>query len=314
MKLVILDGDTISPGVWKYDQFNIFGEVIAYRRTSAELVAERIGDAELVCADSSIIDREVIDKCNKLRWIGIMATGYDRVDVKYAREKGITVCNAPLYATETVSQHAFALLFYLCHHLNTYGEVVRNGKWQTSFWAYPIIELKEKTMGIFGFGGIAKHSAKLAEALGMTVLICTSHPDRSFVTSNIRFARKEELFEQADIINLHCPLREDNVGFIDGEAIASMKDGVIIINTARGALINEEDLAEALKNGKVASAGLDVLAEEPAVEHHPLVGMENCMITPHIGWNSKEARERLLEITLSNLKAYLKGQRLNCVN
>lgn len=314
MKIVILDGDTISPGIWKYDRLEEFGEVIAYRRTSCGLVAERIGDAELVCTDSSKIDKEVLDRCTGLKWIGVMATGYDKVDVKYAREKGITVCNAPAYATQTVSQHSFALLFHLCHHLKAYSEAVREGRWNASFWEYPIMELKGKTMGIFGFGEIAKNSAKIAEALGMNVLICTEHPDSSFETPGIHFAGKAGVFEKADIINLHCPLREDNRGFVNRESIARMKDGVIIINTARGALINENDLAEALTSGKVAGAGLDVLSEEPAVESNPLTGLRNCIVTPHIGWNSREAGERLIEITINNLRAYLRGEPINCVN
>lgn len=314
MKVVILDGDTISPGIWKYDRFEEFGEVTAYRSTPRELVAERIGGAELVCTDGSIIDKEILDRCTGLKWIGIMATGYDKVDVKYAKEKGIIVCNSPAYATQPVSQHSFALLFHLCHHLEAYTEAVREGRWSVSFWEYPIMELKGKTMGIFGFGEIAKNSAKIAEALGMNVLICTEHPDPSFETPNVRFDGKAGVFEKADIINLHCPLREDNRGFINRESIAHMKDGVIIINTARGALINEQDLAEALASGKVAGAGLDVLANEPAAENNPLTGLRNCIITPHIGWNSREARERLTEIMIDNLRAYLKGEPINCVN
>lgn len=314
MKIVILDGETISPGLGKYDQFAAFGEVIAYGSTPNPLVAERIGDAAFVCTDGSKIDSTVIDQCPELKWIGVMATGYDRVDVNYARAKGITVCNAPAYATSSVSQHAFALLFSLCHHLPTYSAAVGEGKWKDSFWKYPIVELQGKTMGIFGFGEIAKRSAKIAEALGLTVLICTDHPDQSFTTPAIRFAGKEDLFAQADIINLHCPLRHENRGFIDQEAFAKMKDGVIIINTARGALINENDLAEALASGKVSGAGLDVLAEEPAAKNNPLIGRPNCIITPHIGWNSQEARERLIETTIENLKAYLTGGRRNCVN
>ncbi|HWQ77360.1 MAG TPA: D-2-hydroxyacid dehydrogenase [Anaerovoracaceae bacterium] len=314
MKIVILDGDSISPGIWKNDRFDEFGEVTAYGRTPDEVAAARIGDAELAVTDGTKIGRETLDRCTNLKWIGVLATGYDNVDVKYAREKGIAVCNSPGYATQSVAQHSFALLFHLCHHLSTYSEEVLAGMWSTSFWSYPIIELKGKTMGIFGFGDIARTSAKIAEALGLNVLISTGHPDCSLETPAVRFAEKDEVFEEADIINLHCPLREDNAGFINRDSIAKMKDGVILINTARGALINETDLAEALKSGKVAGAGLDVLAAEPAVSGNPLVGLKNCIITPHIGWNSKEARDRVLEITVNNLRAFLKGKLLNCVN
>ncbi|MDD2189707.1 MAG: D-2-hydroxyacid dehydrogenase [Eubacteriales bacterium] len=314
MKIVILDGDTISPGIWKYDQFEEFGEVTAYRSTPPELVAERIGDAEFVCTDGSQIDKEVLDKCTCLKWIGVVATGYDKVDAAYAREKGIVVCNAPAYATQSVSQHSFALLFHLCHHLKAYSEAVREGRWNAFFWEYPIIELKGKTMGIFGFGEIAKNSAKIAGALGMNVLISTGHPDFSFETPNIKFAEKADVLEKADIINLHCPLREDNFRFINRDSIARMKDGVILINTARGALINEDDLAEALTNGKVAAAGLDVLSEEPSTGDNPLIGLNNCIVTPHIGYNSAEAREKLIEITINNLKGFLRGEFLNRVN
>lgn len=314
MKIVILDGDSISPGVWKIDRFDEFGTVIAYGRTPDEMAAERIGDAEMAVTDGTKIGREVLDRCGGLKWIGILATGYDNVDVKYAGEKGITVCNSPGYATQSVSQHSFALLFHLCHHLKAYSGEVLEGRWNTSFWDYPIMELKGKTMGIFGFGEIAKTSAKIAEALGINILISSGHADPSFETQGIRFAGKEEIFEKADIINLHCPLREDNTGFINRDSISRMKDGVIIINTARGALVNEKDLAEALTSGKVAGAGLDVLAEEPAADSNPLPGVKNCIITPHIGWNSREARERVVEITVNNLKAYLRGELINCVN
>lgn len=314
MKIVILDGDTISPGSWENDWFDEFGEVIAYPRTPDEMTAERIGGAEFVCTDSTKIGREVLDRCAGLKWIGIMATGYDRVDVNYAREKGITVCNCPAYATHPVSQHAFALLLHLCDHLKAYSDEVTEGRWSSALREYPIIELKDKTMGIFGFGEIAKNSAKIAEAFGMNVLVSTKHPDSSFESPGIRFAGKDAIFERSDIINLHCPLRNDNLGFINRESIGRMKDGVIIINTARGALINEKDLAEALQSGKVAAAGLDVLTKEPAGSGNPLTELKNCIITPHIGWNSEEARKRLLEITIANLKAYLKGKPINRVN
>jgi len=314
MRIVILDGDIICPGVWSNHSFDEFGEVIVYGRTPDEQVAERIGGAELVVTESAKIGKEVLDRCTGLKWIGVLGTGYDHVDVKYAGEKGITVCNCPGYSTQSVAQHSFALLFSLCHHLSKFSEEVLAGRWSAASRDYPIIELKGKTMGIFGFGDIAKTSAKIAEALGLSVLICTGHPDASFETETIRFAGRDEVFEKADIISLHCPLREDNAGFINRESIARMKDGVILINTARGRLINEQDLAEALKSGKVAGAGLDVLAAEPADPGNPLIGLKNCIITPHIAWNSNEARKKVVEITVDNLRAFLRGERLNRVN
>lgn len=318
MKIVILDADTISPGVLKYDEFEKYGEVIAYKSTPKELVAERIGDAKYVCTDGSFIGKEVMDQCTRLKWIGVMATGYDRVDVDYAKQKGIVVCNAPAYASQVVSQHAFSLLFFLCNHLKEYSEAVYEGNWITSpnfaYWKYPIMELYGKTIGIFGFGGIAKHSAKIAEAFGLNVLMNANHTDKSYETSKIQFAERDTLFKKADIVFLHCPLNESNRNLINKESIALMKDGVIIINTARGALINENDLANALITGKVAGVGLDVLAEESPVIHNQLIGMKNCIITPHIAWNSQEARERLVEITINNLSAFLRGDLLNCVN
>lgn len=313
MKIVILDGDTISPAKWEFDQFEEFGEVTVYSRTPDELVAERIGNAEFVCTDGSKINKEVIDQCPNLKWIGVIATGYDNVDVKYAKQMGITVSNAPAYATQAVSQHSFALLFCLCHHLKRYSEAVCDGRWSDSYWEYPIIELKDKTIGIFGFGEIAKNSAKIAEALGLNVLICASHTDPLFETQSIHFATQETLFEKADIISLHCPLNNHNIGLINSESIDRMKDGVIIINTARGALINEHDLRDALINGKVAGAGLDVLVEEPPTKSNALIGLNNCIITPHVGWNSLNARERLVEITIENLRAYLEGKPINCI-
>jgi glycerate dehydrogenase len=314
MKIVILDGDCISPGVWKNDRFDEFGEVIVYGRTPDELAAEYIGDAELAVTDGTKIGRETLDRCTNLKWIGELGTGYDNVDVKYARKKGVAVCNCPGYATRSVSQHSFALLFHLCHHLSFYHEEVLAGRWNARFWDYPIMEFPGKTMGIFGFGDIAKTSAKTAEALGLSVLISTGHPDPSFETPGIHFAGKDEIFEKADIINLHCPLREDNAGFINRDSIAKMKNGVILINTGRGGLINEKDLAEALISGKVAGVGLDVLATEPSTDGNPLPGLKNCIITPHIGWNSKEVREKIVDITVNNLRAFLKGEALNRVN
>jgi glycerate dehydrogenase len=314
MKIVILDGDTVGADARESSRFAEFGEVTVYDRTPDGLAAKRIGGAEFALTDGTKIDRETLDRCPNLKWIGVLGTGYDSVDVKYARGKGIPVCNVPGYATQSVAEHSFALLFHLCHHLSTYSEEVPAGRRSASFRDYSILKLRGKTIGIFGFGDIAKASVKIAEALDMNVLISTRHPDPSFETGGVRFAGKDEIYETADVISLHCPLRDDNAGFINRDSIAKMKNGVILINTARGALVNEQDLADALKSGKVAGAGLDVLAAEPAAPGNPLMGLKNCVITPHIGWYSKEAKARLIEITVNNLRSFLSGELLNCVN
>lgn len=318
MKIVILDAYTINPGDMSWERFEQFGELIAYDRTPEELVVSRIQDAEIVFTDKTVIDRTIIDQCHNLKWIGVLATGYNVVDTAYAKEKGIPVTNIPAYSTASVSQHAFALLLSLCNHVEQHAKLVDDGTWSACpdfcFWDQPLIQLSGKTMGIIGFGNIGQQMARIALAFGMQVLVSTSHPDPSWEGYNLQFVDQDTLLSRADVITLHCPLTEKNREFINRTTIAKMKLGAMLINTARGGLIHEADLAEALKSGRLAGAGLDVLSSEPPSADNPLIGLNNCIITPHIAWSTMESRVRLCEVAEQNLASYLAGGHLNQVN
>lgn len=318
MKIVILDGYTINPGDLSWSGIGELGDLTVYDRTAPELIASRIGDAEIVMTSKCPITREVMTKCKNLKWIGILATGTNMVDLAFAAKQQILVTYIPAYSTESVAQLTFSLLLEICNQVGTHSEAVSSGEWNRSgdfcFTLTPQMELSGKTLGIIGFGNIGKKVAKMGEAFGMKVLISSSYPDSNFETESIRFAAMNELLSIADIVSLHCPLKEDNKGFINHETISKMKDGVILLNTSRGPLINEVDLAHALKSRKVFAAGLDVLSIEPPSADNPLIGLENCIVTPHIGWITKESRMRLISAATDNLKSYLQGGYLNCIN
>lgn len=318
MKIVFLDGYTANPGDLSWQQFEELGQFTVYDRTEPEKILERIDDAECIYTNKCIIDKKIIDSCPKLKWIGVTATGYNVVDVEYAKEKGIPVTNAPAYSSNVVAEYSYGLLLQLCHSIKDHSDRVHQGKWSQApdfcFCDFPQMELFGKTMGIIGFGNIGRRSAKIAEAFGMKVLISSSYPDHTFETENIKFADLEGVLSNSDVINLHCPLTETNKGFINRDTIEKMKDGVILINTARGPLIHEGDLAVALRSGKIGGAALDVLCKEPPSLEHPLIGLSNCIITPHVAWASKEARQRLLTIVSNNLKEFINGNSVNCVN
>lgn len=310
MKIVILDSYTENPGDLSWDGIARLGELTGYDRTAAEDVIRRIGDAEVVFTNKAPITREVIDACPSIRFISVLATGYNCVDYVYAKEKGIPVTNIPAYGTDSVGQFAIALLLEICHHIGHHSDTVHAGKWTNSpdfcYWDYPLIELAGKTMGIIGYGRIGRAAANIAAAFGMKVLACSAHGGEGIVSF-------EEVLTQSDVISLHCPLTADNTGMIDQDAIARMKDGVIIINTARGPLINEPDLREALLSGKVRGAAVDVVSTEPIPADHPLLGLPNCIITPHIAWAPKESRQRLMDVAVENLRSFLSGTPVNNV-
>lgn len=318
MKIVILDAYTINPGDMSWERFEQFGELIAYDRTPEELVVSRIQDAEIVFTDKTVIDRKILDQCPKLKWICVLATGYNVVDAAYAREKGIPVTNIPAYSTASVSQHVFALLLSLCNHAEHHAQLVNRGDWSNcpdfTFWDQPLIQLSGKTLGIFGYGNIGQQVARIAMAFGMKVLVVTGHPDLSLEGDLLQFVDQDTLLSQSDVISLHCPLTDKNREFINRTTIQKMKQGAMLINTARGGLIQEGDLAEALRSGKLSGAGLDVLSSEPPAMDNPLIGLPNCIITPHIAWSSMESRVRLCEIAEENLASYLAGGHLNQVN
>lgn len=318
MKIVVLDGYTLNPGDLSWAGLEKLGSLTVYDRTPADLTVERIADAEIVITNKTAIDRRVLEACPDIRYIGVLATGYNVVDVDAAREKGIPVTNIPTYGTGAVGQFAIALLLEICHHIGDHSQSVAAGEWAQKpdfcYWNHPLIELDGKTMGVIGFGRIGQQTARIAQALGMRVLAHDRSRNPALESDTLRYAERDELFAAADVISLHCPLFEDTRGLINRETIARMKDGVIILNTSRGPLVVEEDLAEALNSGKVYAAGLDVVSAEPIRADNPLLKAKNCIITPHIAWAPVEARARLLAIAVENLKRFLAHAPVNVVN
>lgn len=318
MKIVILDGYTENPGDLSWEQIERLGELTVYDRTPKKLILERIGDAEIIFTNKTPITAETMAACPGLKYIGVLATGYNVVDVEAAGRNGVTVTNIPAYGTDAVAQYTMALLLELCHHIGAHSDAVMAGEWSSQpdfcFWKYPMTELSGKTLGIIGFGKIGQKTAKLAQAFGMKVLAYSTHPKPELETENCRYAALERLLAESDVISLHCPLFPSTEGIINRDAIARMKDGVLILNTARGPLIVEEDLRQALESGKVGGAAVDVVSSEPIRPDNPLLGAPNMIITPHIAWASKEARERLMNIAAENLRKFLAGTPQNVVS
>ena len=319
MKIVILDGYTENPGDLSWEGFEALGDLTVYDRTTDHSqIAVRIGDAEIILTNKTPVSREIMGACPKLKYIGLLATGYNVVDVKAAKEAGITVTNIPTYGTDAVSQYAIALLLELCHHIGEHSDCVKRGDWTKNkdwcFWNHPLIELAGKTMGIIGFGRIGQGTARIAQAMGMKVLAYDEYPNKALETDNCKYASLDQLLAQADVISLHCPLFPSTEGIINRDSIAKMKDGVKIINTSRGPLIVEKDLREALDSGKVSGAAVDVVSTEPIREDNPLLGAKNMIITPHIAWAPRESRQRLMDIAVDNLKHFVDGAPQNVVN
>ena len=317
MKIVVLDGYAENPGDLSWKDLEALGETTIYDRTPVELVEERIGDAEIVITNKTPIDKEIFEKCQNIKYVGVLATGYNVVDVNTAAEKGIPVCNIPTYGTTAVAQMVFALLLEICHHVGTHSEAVKMGEWSNNvdwcFWKYPLIELAGKTMGIVGFGRIGKAVGRLAKAFGMNVLAYDEYENEEG-KAIADYVTLDELYTKSDVISLHCPLFPATTGMICKESIAKMKDGVILINTSRGPLINEADLAEALQSKKVYAAGCDVVSTEPIKADNPLLGCYNSILTPHIAWAPKESRQRLMDIAVDNVRNFLNGTTVNAVN
>lgn len=320
MKIVILDGYTENPGDLSWDELGKLGELTVYDRTPVDDEAEiirRIGDAEVVFTNKTPISRTVIDACPTMKFISMLATGYNVVDYVYAREKGIPVTNVPSYGTAAVGQFAIAMLLEICHHVAHHDETVHQGKWEQCidwcYWDYPLIELDGKTMGIIGFGRIGQQTGKIAKALGMKVLAYDNHPTDAGRAIG-EYVELDTLLSSSDVIALHCPLFPDTQGIINKDTIAKMKDGVILLNNSRGPLVVEQDLADALNSGKVYAAGLDVVSTEPIRGDNPLLKAKNCIITPHISWAPKESRQRIMDCAVENVKAYLQGAPIHVVN
>ena len=318
MKIVVLDGYTLNPGDISWEGLEALGEVTVYDRTKPEEVVERIGDAEVVYTNKTPITRDTLDQCGNIRFIGVLATGYNIIDIEAAKEKGIPVSNIPTYGTAAVSQFAIALLLELCHHIGEHSDAVKNGEWTSNpdwcFWKYPLVELAGKTMGIVGFGRIGQDTGKIAQALGMKVLAFDAYKRPELESETCRYADLDTLLAESDVISLHCPLFTDTEGIINKDTIAKMKTGVMIINDSRGPLIVEEDLRDALNSGKVAGAALDVVSTEPIKMDNPLLSAKNVILTPHIAWAPKESRQRLMDIAVENLQCFVDGAPQNVVN
>ena len=320
MKIVILDGYTENPGDLSWAELEKLGEVTVYDRTSYEespLIAERIKDAEIVIMNKTPISKATIDKCPNLKLIAVLATGYNVVDYDYAKEKGIPVVNVPTYGTQIVGQYAVGLLLEICSHYGHHAQTVQEGKWENCedwcYWDYPMIELYGKTAGVIGLGRIGQATAKILNALDMRVLAFDAHESESG-KKLAEYVDLDTLLKESDVIFLHCPLFPSTEGMINKESIAKMKDGVILINNSRGQLVVEQDLADALNSGKVYAAGLDVVSTEPIMGDNPLLKAKNCLITPHISWAAQASRQRIMDITVNNVKAFLNGEAINVVN
>ncbi len=320
MKIVVLDGYVENPGDLSWDPLAQFGELTVYDRTpldDEEEIIKRIGDAEIVFTNKTPVSARTMDACPNMKFISVLATGYNIVDVAYAAKKGIPVSNVPTYGTASVGQFAIALLLEVCHHVGYHSDAVHNGGWHKSadwcFWDYPLIELDGKTLGIIGFGRIGQCTGRIAKALGMRVIAYDSFPTDSGRAIG-EYVSLDTVLTESDVIALHCPLFADTKGIINKDTIAKMKDGVIIINNSRGPLVVEQDLADALNSGKVAAAGVDVISEEPPKGDNPLFHAKNCIITPHISWAPKESRARIMDCSANNVKAFLDGSPINVVN
>jgi len=318
LKIVVLDGYSLNPGDLSWEGFESLGDLTCYDRTKDGDIQGRIEDAEIVITNKTPLNAETIRACSKMKYIGVLATGYNVVDVKAAAARDIPVSNIPTYGTTAVSQFAFALLLNICHRIQDHSNAVFDGQWSTSpdfcFWNFPLTELDGKTMGIIGFGRIGQATGKIAQAFGMNVIAYDEYHVQGLESDSMKYSTLDELLDESDVISLHCPLFESTEGIINKRNIAKMKDDVIIINTSRGPLIVEEDLAEALNSGKIRAAGLDVVSSEPISKDNALLKAKNCFITPHIAWAPIESRKRLMDIAVENLASFLNGIVVNKVN
>ena len=310
MKIVVLDGHTENPGDLSWSALGALGDLTVYDITPPELIQARIGDAEIVLVNKTPVTAQTMDACPQMRYIGVLATGYNVVDTAYAKNKGIVVSNIPTYGTTAVAQFTMALLLEICHHVGHHSEAVHQGRWESAghfcFWDYPLIELAGKTIGFIGFGRIGQAAAALAKAFGMRILAHDMYPNAAG-RALAEYVDLDMLLANADVISLHCALTDETKGILNKKNFQKMKDGVIILNTSRGPLIVEQDLADALNSGKVFAAGVDVVSVEPIRRDNPLLQAKNCLITPHIAWAPKESRQRLMDVAVQNVKQFLSG-------
>lgn len=317
MKIVVLDGYCLNPGDLSWDFLSRFGEYTVYDRTPNELIVSRIGDAEIVLLNKTPISEETLAACPSVKLICVLATGFNVVDVAAARKRDIPVCNVPDYGTAAVAQFTFALLLELCHQVGHHGQAVREGKWSVCrdfcFWDTPQMELAGKTLGIIGFGRIGRAVGKIAKAFDMNV-IAYNRSQCEEGREVGRYVNLEELLATSDVISLHCPLTQENTGMINKDTISKMKDGAILLNTARGLLLDEQAVADALASGKLRGAACDVVSAEPMKLENPLRTAPNCIVTPHMAWAPKESRQRIADCTERSIRAFLEGRPINTVN
>jgi len=318
MKIVVLDGWTLNPGDNPWDEVAALGDLTVYDRTDPEEIVNRAAGAEIVLTNKTPLQEGTLTRMPHLRLIAVLATGYNVVDVAAAGLLGIPVVNVPEYGTASVAQHAIALLLELSNRVGLHGDAVRHGEWLQShdfcFSKSPLTELTGKRFGVVGFGRIGQQTALIARALGMEILAYNHRPKDTPPDLPVTWVDLQELFASADVVSLHCPLTRDNGGFVNSRLLSSMKRTAFLVNTSRGALVNEWDLAEALHAGKIAGAALDVLSREPHAPDNPLISAPNCIITPHIAWATREARQRLMSATAANIRAFLAGKPINIVN
>lgn len=316
MKIIVLDGYGLNPGDLTWKGFEELGELTVYDRTSPSELLERAAGAEALVTNKTLITSENMDALPDLKYIGVLATGYNVVDIDAAKARGIVVTNIPAYSTASVAQMVFAHILNITQRVGYYADENKRGRWTKNadfcYWDTHLVELQGKKMGIVGFGNIGQATARIAQAFGMEVCVYSSKPQFA-LPSGIKKMELDELFGECDVVSLHCPLTPDTKEMVNAERLSKMKPNAILINTGRGPLINEQDLADALNEGKIAAAGLDVLSVEPSVEGNPLLGARNCFITPHIAWATLEARTRLMDIAVQNLKSYQNGQIVNNV-
>jgi glycerate dehydrogenase len=320
MKITVLDGYTLNPGDLSWEGLEKLGKLTVYDRTAyndQDIIAA-IGDSEIIFTNKTPLSKEVLIKVPWVKYIGVLATGFNIVDIQTAKELGMVITNVPGYSTTAVAQLTLALLLEMCHHAGEHSQAVKNGEWSKSkdfcFWNSPLIELQGKTLGIIGFGQIGQATAKLAQAFGMKILATGSKKRPELETQTCKYTSLDELLKVSDVISLHCPLTEKTEGIINKNNIAKMKDGVMIINTARGPLVVEKDLKDALNSGKVAGAAVDVVSSEPIKKENELLKAKNIIITPHIAWAPLESRSRLMKIAVNNLESFLGGKADNVVN
>ena len=316
MKIVVLDGYGLNPGDLSWKGMEALGELTVYDRTSPSELMERSEGAEALITNKTLITAENMEALPELKYIGVLATGYNVVDIEAAKARGIVVTNIPAYSTSSVAQMVFAHILNITQRVGHYAEENSKGRWTNNadfcYWNTDLVELDGKKMGIVGFGNIGQATARIAQAFGMEVLLYTSK-EQSALPQGMRKVALDELFAESDVISLHCPLTPDTKEMVNAERLKLMKPGAILVNTGRGPLVNEQDLADALNEGRIAAAGLDVLSVEPANADNPLLGAKNCFITPHIAWATKEARTRLMQIAVQNLKSYQEGYIINNV-